>query len=1263
MFKIVFLTTMYDSNYIINKVSKKLKDEYGNLFSFRSFSTYYMDKDEEVLEEAFNEIESSNLVCYFAHGGVNKFKNFTEMMNIFGESKYFFMHSGMEDEAKELMRKSNMPEVIFNGMLRYFLNNGEENIENLIKFAANKLGSVDIEYGKLVFPQWEGIYYKKQILSKEEEKQFLNRIYEENKLVIGVLFYGNFMHKNNLKHVDCAIEEIEKQGVNVLAVFTHTSKDESIGAKGIQWSFENLFTFKERLLPEVIINFMGMSTSILSTPGDGNSVVDKSIFEQLDIPVIQAMTTYQSYETWKDSVQGIDAMSLTSNVYYPEFDGQIISVTTSYAEYESDDCGDRIVYKPIVERINKVVRLAENWIRLKRSKPEERKVAIIFHNMPPRNDMIGCAFGLDTPATVFNIVNDLKKEGVKLDYDFKNGDEIIYRIIEGVSNDKRWLTAEQALEKSIDIIDKNKYESWFKTLSSKVQNEMKRDWGKAPGEFLVFDEKMPIPGILNGNVFIGLQPSRGFIEKAEEAYHSTDLVPPHQYYGFYKWIKEDFGAHVIAHIGTHGTLEWLPGKEVGLSNECYPDIMIDDLPHLYPYSINITGEGIQVKRRSNGVILSHLIASMTLSEGYDDISELDDLIKQYYQAVIMDNGKMPIIKESIIELCIKNKYDLDLKIDKKYMEENFSEFMNKIHAYIEELKGNLIKDGLHIFGQCPKEERLNNLIFALLRIDSENIPSIGRAVAEIFNLDFNYMKDNGTEINFNAITNYMILDDITKLALEIINNFSLKDFDLCIIDECLNLTLSNHKGVLNNFINECNIDSQKSIKKLMKYISNVMLKKLYATEEELINFCKGARGEFVIPGKSGCPTRGNIDILPSGRNFYSIDPNCVPSRSSYIVGSSLASDLVTRYLKDEGKYPNQIMIIVYSGETMKTNGDDIAEILNLMGVKPIWLEGTDRVIGLEVIPLEELKRPRIDVTLRISGLFRDTFPNLIELIEEAVTLVSQLDEPEEMNFIKKNINEEIKELIEEGISLEEATEISGLRVFGCPPGTYGAGISQLIESKQWKDNDDLGNSYVNWSAHAYSKKLHGKKLENTFITRLSKTDVTVKNESSKEIDMLESDDYYNYHGGAIAAVKMAKGEYAKAYCGDASDPSDTKLKDINEQTAFIMRSRILNPKWFNGLKEHGYKGAQEISAMVDIAFGWDATSEVVEDWMYDKICDAYVLNKERREWINEVNKWAMHNMSERLLEANQRGMWNTTDKRLKELRKVYMNTEGELEDN
>lgn len=449
---------------------------------------------------------------------------------------------------------------------------------------------------------------------------------------------------------------------------------------------------------------------------------------------------------------------------------------------------------------------------------------------------------------------------------------------------------------------------------------------------------------------------------------------------------------------------------------------------------------------------------------------------------------------------------------------------------------------------------------------------------------------------------------------------------------------------------------------VLDFTSSIVKPKLDATVDEIQNTIKGIHGGFIPPGKGGSPTRGSVSTLPTGRNFYSIDPGTVPSKAAWEVGIQLGDKLVERYIADEGEIPQTAVIVVYGGETMKTSGDDIAEALYLMGIRPYWLENSDKVIGLEAIPLEELKRPRIDVTLRISGLFRDTFPNLIELVEDAVLLAAGLDEREEDNYIKKNINREIDELIENGSSLKTAQEEAGMRIFSDPPGTYGAGVEQLINSKNWEDYTDLGNVYTLWGGYAYGKKMHGQQVTEVFSRRLSKAQITIKNESSMEIDMLESDDFYNYHGGLIAAVRTKSGHKPRSYCGDSSDPAKVKLNDVREQSAKIMRSRILNPKWFNGLTEHGYKGAQEISGMMDFVFGWDATSDVIEDWMYEKISENFLFNEERREWINSVNPWAVQNMTERLLEAYQRGMWDAKGESIEKLKGLYMEIEGDIEE-
>lgn len=1236
MFKGTFITSMYDSGYILKKVTKEIEDESRDS-SFSFYSTYKIDEDEEVYENLEKDISESHIIFMFIHGGISGFKNFYKIFEKFQGRKKFFVYTSIEDEVKELQEKSGISLSTFEEMSVYYKVGEEKNLKNLIKLAGNKFAGKDFDTEPCCLPQFEGIYSNGEIVLNE--KKYLENI--KNKNVVGVLFHSRFLQRKNLEVVDYFEKVIKEKGLIPLIVFTNSVCDEGIKAKGTDLAIKELMMFEEKLIPKCLINLMSYSQSIFSSPGDGSNFIKNSIFEKYNVPVIQAMCTYQNRESWEKDITGLDLMSLVSSVYYPEFDGQIITVTCGTNEKVAED---RYVFKPIEERVNKIVNLSKNWINLRIKKNSEKKVAIIFHNMPPRNDMIGCAFSLDTPASVYNMVEEFKKKGVKTDYPFENGDEIIKKIIDGVTIDKRWLTPEKVLEKGIDTISKEKYTSWFNELEKKPKNRMVKNWGEPMGDHMVYDNKFPVPGILNGNIFIGLQPPRGYEEKAEEIYHSTDIVIPHQYYSFYKWIKEVFKADIIYHVGTHGTLEWLPGKEIGLSNCCFPDINISDIPHLYPYSVNITGEGLQAKRRSNAVLISHMIPSLTLAGAYDTIEEIDGLLKEYYQSLSNKDKKFEITKEKIILIAKEKNYLLDLKITEEWIEENPKEFIEKLHVYIESLKCSTIKDGLHILGEeLPLKERAS-LVYSLMRIDIKNIKSADRLIAESLELDLNTIKDELQGFT-NGEKNIFLLEKIKELGNKIISDF-----------------IVNKKSLEDLKLEYKEIKKFEHIEKLIENIEKIILPKLKKVNRELESVIHGLEGKFVLPGKSGCPTRGGIDILPTGTNFYSIDPNMVPSRSAWEIGKILAKDAIKRYEKEEGKYPDTITMVIYGGETMKTNGEDIAEAMFLMGVEPIWLENSDKVIGIKAIPLEELGRPRIDVTLRITGLFRDTFPNIINLMESCVNLISQLNESGSDNFIRKNMNKEIDELVSKGIDIKKAKNLSKMRVFGCPPGTYGAGVDFLINSQKWETREDLGAAYIKWSGYAYGKDYHGEEVEDTFNRRLSKTDITIKNEASVEIDMLESDDYFTYHGGLTAAVKKASGKNARSYLGDSSDPTRIETRDIQEETARIMRARILNPKWIEGLKKHGYKGAQEMSAAMDIVFGWDATAEVVEDWMYSEMSKTYVENEELREWIEENNPHALLNMTEKLLEAESRDMWDAPQEQLKELRKIYLKIEGDIEE-
>lgn len=1248
MYKILFIFSGHDSLYHLKEAEQLLNAEYPGEFKLDFLVTSEIDENPEEYTKCLQLAEESDFIFFSSHGGLTYFRNFISFFEMFGGKKRMFIYSGIEDEVTELIDKIGISLEEYSTIYKYYVMGGSHNGFNLILWLASRFEGLKYSFTKPKAPRWEGLYDPEKQIT--DEGRYLKEIAGTKKPVIGVLFHSNKFLENNLLHIDSIIKKIKEQGAVPLAVYTGVTKDESLGKKGIEWVIDNCFMWDGQPVVDAVINTTGFSLSVLANPGDGTKVIEESILERLGVPVLQAMTTYFTLEQWEKNITGLDMMSLSSSVYHPEFDGQIITVPIAYTDIVEDQVGKKLISRPIEERVEKVCRLAVNWAKLRHIPNSEKKVAIIFHNHPPRNDMIGCAFGLDTPVTVYNIVEALKTIGIRTEFDFVDGTDIIKRIINGVTNDTRWLSPEQMLEKSAAVIEGVEYREWFKQFGEAVQRKMVADWGEPPGEFMACGDRLAVPGIINGNIFIGLQPPRALEEQAEACYHSTDLVCPHHYLAYYRWIKHVFKADVIMHIGTHGTLEWLPGKEIGLSKDCYPDLAIDDLPHLYPYIINVPGEGIQAKRRSAAVILDHLIPSMVESDTYDELTAVDDLIKEYYHSQKGNQGKLPHLQTKIWELVEELDLHVDLQITEQEAYADFEKFIEELHNWVSKIKSSMIKEGLHIYGLVPSGARYKNMLRVLVRLRNGEVSSLSEAIAQVKGYDYEKLQDDSTYVWEDGRTSLMILDEITELGRQLIDELDAAGYRIARTGEVIKKVFETDSADFNK------------LKACLQFICSELTPRLNATVDELKYVVKGVNGEFVTPGPSGCPTRGRANILPTGRNFYSIDPGAVPTRASWEVGKRLGDDLLQRYLDDEGRYPESVAIVIYAGETMKTCGDDIAEILFLMGIKPKWLGNTDRVIGLEVIPLEELKRPRIDVTLRISGLFRDTFPNIIGLVEDAVNFAAKLDEDLESNFVRKHVSNETEELVKQGLSRVEALEQASLRIFGCPPGTYGAGVDTLINSKKWQDVSDLGNIYTLWGGHAYGRKVHGAKKQEVFARRLAATDITVKNESSVEMDMFDSDDFYVYHGGLIAAVRTHSGKKPRSYCGDSADPERTELRDAHEETSRIMRARILNPKWLEGLKVHGFKGAQEVAAMVDIVFGWDATADVVDDWMYNKITENYVYNQANREWIREANPWALNSIVERLLEAIKREMWNASQEDYDKLIEIYLETEGDVEE-
>lgn len=1332
---------------IVNRLDEELRSQ----TSFDFFDTYEIDSDDEMFESARKKLISADFVLMAIHGGLPYFKRYLDLEQDFVGKKPLFFLSGIEDEEREMRARSLLSPTLLETLGTYCAAGGEKNLSAFLYTVLRDLAHLHIHrpIPEPIFPKWDRIYdryrgsgfyplsvskkecaeeiAKKECTEKEcakkecgekeraekeraekepiegecaekksgfkesgegnseetaiAEAEYMERIQKTDKPIVGILVHYHYYERNDTAAIDALISEVEKAGGTPYAVVTNVMPQRTyLGFKD---------TIEKYLLPvgisSLIVTF-GNSMTALASPGSG-SMIQESVFRRLNVPVIQAMTTYYDMERWKASPAGLDSMLLSTNVYQTEFDGQIISVP--FAVTEAMQTAEGVIRRsvPIPDRCVKVARMAVGWARLRNTPSEQKKVAFVFHNTPPRVDQIGCAFGLNSVQSVYRMIQRLKEEGVRLAYEWESPEALIDRIRFAVTNEDRFLTAEEMAERAEIKLPKSIWGKLFQNLPEKIVAELRGDYGEAPGSLLVSGEDILIPGIQNGHIFVGLQPPRTSFEKLEEAYHSADIVCPYQYFAFYHYLNEIFHADVIVHVGTHGTLEWLPGKEIGLSEECYPDAVFGSAVHLYPYIINVPGEGAQAKRRSGAVILDHMIPSMTSGGLYDDLAALETLLERYYHAKINTPSKCSELFEQIRSL---SESFPDTSSDSE-IAKNADAFVQRLHLYLTDIKTTKIKSGLHIFGSAPSGRRYLDMLALLLTVRNGDVPSLREAILRLSGLFLSDLSNVPGRVLKSGITVAMLLDRIDEAA-ELFLKLILKQREdgrehgysqvrdevsefLCaaICESDLEEMRKEHR--YKNDTAETRIESyggmkesnekhryadDEDLKKLFDFIVRELMPKLDRTDEEMYNFLCGIRGEFVPEGGSGAPSRGNVQILPTGRNFYMIDPCSVPTRIAYSTGVRLAEDLLRNY--DSKKIPEQIAMVVYSGETISTTGDDIGEILYLYGVRPVWIENTDRVIGLEMIPLSELGRPRIDVTLRISGLFRDTFPNLIDLIEDAVSMVATLDEPHDMNYVKKHVDQDMEKYLSEGLSDEMAKRYSTVRVFGCPLGNYGAGVDLVMESGKWENSDDLANAYVRWSAHAYGRQIYGKHLGDVFSTQLSRTEATIKNNPTLETDMLDDTCYFVYHGGLISAVKQARGGVAPhSYVGHSDRPDAVKTLTVQEDTARIMRARILNPKWREGLMEHGFDGARVMSEMMDIVFGWDATAEIAEQWMYEGISECFVRDEKVSDWMRDVNPHALHHIAERLLESAARGMWNPDRELIEILRKRYLDLDAALE--
>lgn len=1201
---------------------------------------------------------------YWAYG-VEKITELCHRENIL-----LIMVAGDDQADAELSGLSNLPENcpenITYDIWRYLREGGMHNAENLFKrlfqLIDPKLSAQNIAPPK-AFPH--------TLLYAPGGNQLALQSWQSRKQpdlpTVLLLFYRSHVQSGNTAAFDVIIETLEKRA-NVLAVAIVSMRNSRC--------IETVNLLMDASRCDVVINTTSFSQHTEGNPALSSQPQMPAREFLRNVPVIQAILSASSEEDWRNSNQGLRARDIAMNVALPEFDGRIISRAITFKEslQRSEIVEmDVIRYRALPERVEFVAALALAWAKLGRTKNQQKHIALILSNYPTKDGRIGNGVGLDTPASVINILHKLKQHQFDLGKMAipENGDQLIRILQQGVTNNLDLLPIKQ-----VNIfISENSYLRHFHTLPESNQQAINQRWGdfSADPNFIengFANNGFALAGILLGKIFIGIQPARGFNVDLAANYHDPDLLPPHGYLAFYYYLRHEFHADAIAHIGKHGNLEWLPGKSVGLSENCWSDAILGALPHLYPFIVNDPGEGAQAKRRTQAVILDHLMPPMARAETYGELAELENLVDEYYQAMGLDSSREKFLVEQIIALTKKTQLLSELKITAPLAQKtvandaaavaddladatNQQQLLDSIDTYLCDLKEAQIRHGLHRFGQPPAAEKMSETCAALTRIPRGQgalDQSLLHAICQDFKLE-NATHETGTheigehEINGRKIFDPLNFDPAGKWQggkpdelLDISPQPWRTEADT---RERLELLAQHYieQHALGNTSGNAP-EGLPATCQLLDFIKNIVAPAVIQSGiNELENFISALEGKQIPAGPSGAPTRGRLDVLPTGRNFYSLDSRSIPTQSAWILGQKSADKLLMRHLQEHGDYPKQLGISVWGTATMRTGGDDIAQAMALMGVRPIWAQGSNRVIDIEIISGVQLERPRVDVTLRISGFFRDAFPNIIRLFDCAVQALADYQDPGGINVIRENINVELSKLIERGIDPQQAKAQSRYRIFGSKPGAYGAGLQGLIDERIWNNSSDLARAYVNWGGYAYGQNAAGKPAFQAFESRLGQLDGVIQNQDNREHDLLDSDDYYQFQGGMANAAEVLSGVQPAIYHGDHSNPASPIIRTLKEELNRVIRSRVVNPKWIESMQQHGYKGAFEMAATVDYLFAYDATTGLIEGYQYAMVTDALILDANNREFMQAANPHALKEAATRLLEAQQRGLW------------------------
>ncbi len=1105
----------------------------------------------------------------------------------------------------------------YNSLKSYIYRDGSANMENFIRYIGANLGDVYIQYSPAMPPEVpdHGIYHPDAFPrifenSSEYLAWYEGHGYNQSAPTIGIIATHTIAKESKyLVNDDAIIRNLESKGCNVIYATYKVCTDD------IDYFMKN-----GTVLVDCIISLKGFCLNY----GDQEQGVE--YLKKYNVPVIKAVKdSSQPPSQFNESARGLGLISVPSEVIQPEIDGCIEYIWT--AGYVKDPVSQQYYYEPLMSQVDWLCDRAVSWANLRRADNADKKISILYYNHEGGKNDIGASY-LDISSSFTLLLERMREDGYNIgNGSIPNGSELIDLFIES-RNVGAW--APEELEKvvasgNVTLVFVEDYLSWYNTLPESIRSDVEATWGKPPGEIMVHNGQFVIPTVQFGNVNFIPQPTKAWLSDESLIYHNKSIPPTHQYLATYFWINNVYDSDAIIHFGTHGTQEWFAGKEVGLSRYDYSSIMVADTPVIYPYIMDNVGEGTQAKRRGNAVIIDHLTPPIIEAGIYGDLAAMHEKMHNFGESMSAnDTAMMALYRSSIIELYknLSLQNDLSLTPDEliEMNDQEFADFIgNDVHNYLHELGTTLMPYGVHIFGVAPEDEKLVCMVKSMLRSDF---------VDHVYDM---IPKEGGDEEERkNAANAYAV--------------------------ELLNATLLNGTNVSfaqKNILNLTNADDNinADLNRALEYSLH-----LGETTREIDQTMRALDAEYIEPGAGNDPIR-NPEALPTGRNFYSFDQRKSPDQETTIMGEILAGQLIDDYYRNNnGTYPDKVSYTLWAMETMRHHGLMEAQIHALLGVKPIRNNGV--ITGFDVIPEDKMTHPRIDVIIQSSGLYRDTFPYQLELIDGAVRTVAELNESNETNYIRWNSLKMESSLIASGYNNSTAQYISRSRIFSEEPGAYGNGMPEAIAaSDTWENESKLAGLFINRTSHIYGKDMWGDCYEDVFTMNLMDIDAAVHSDSTNLFGIIDGDDYYGYLGGIELAVRSLTGKDPAMYIASLESVDNPQIITLNQAFRTELRARYFNPRWITGMMESDYAGARQFMKFTEYMWGWDVTTpDMVKDSDWNEVYDIYIKDKYDLgldEFLKTENPYQYQSITARMIETARKGYWDASDEVLEDLAEEY----------